>query len=122
MSIPVYVAETATKAREEPEASTMHFFRAISQALRKSDGAGASTAEARAGRAERLAEISYDDVLREQAVYGTPEAVADRLLELREQLGFSSVSAWMNAGGQIPHERVINSMRLFADRVIPRLA
>ena len=39
----------------------------------------------------------------------------------REEIGFSSLSAWMNAGGQIPHERVLNSMRLFADRVIPRL-
>jgi len=48
--------------------------------------------------------------------------VADRLLELREALGFSSLSAWMNAGGQIPHARVLKSMRLFAERVAPRLS
>src|SRR5207253_2911954 len=71
--------------------------------------------------AKRLGEISYDEVLAEHAIYGSPEAVVDRLLELREGFGFSSLSAWMNPGGQIPHERVLNSMRLFADQVIPRL-
>ena len=54
-------------------------------------------------------------------VYGTPEAVVDRLQALREALGFSSLSAWMNVGGRIPHERVLASMRLFAERVAPRL-
>src|SRR2546430_13085694 len=98
----------------------MHFFRTISEALKKSDGSTARPDEAFSARAERLAEITYADVLREQAVYGTPEAVADRLLELREALGFSSLSAWMNAGGQIPHARVLKSMRLFAERAAPR--
>jgi alkanesulfonate monooxygenase SsuD/methylene tetrahydromethanopterin reductase-like flavin-dependent oxidoreductase (luciferase family) len=121
LSMPVYVAETERQAREEPEASTMHFFRAISQALKKSDGSTVQTDEARTARAERLAQLTYADVLREQAVYGTPEAVVDRLLELRAELGFSSLSAWMNPGGQIPHERVLTSMRLFTERVIPRL-
>ena len=72
--------------------------------------------------AERLGEISYEDVLREQVIYGSPEAVADRLLALREVLGFSSFSGWMNCGGQIPHERVLECMRLFAERTLPRLA
>jgi len=121
LSIPVYVAETDRQARDEAEASTMHFFRAISLALRRSDGASAETAEAREGRAEKLAEISYDEVLRERAVYGSPESVTDRLLELRETLGYSSLSVWMNAGGQIPHGRVMRSMRLFTGRVAPRL-
>ncbi len=114
LSMPVYVAATDQQAREEAEASTMHFFRTISEALKKS--------ETRRATAERLGEISYEDVLREQAIYGSPEAVADRLLALREELRFSSLSAWMNCGSQIPHERVLTSMRLFAERVAPRLA
>jgi hypothetical protein len=47
--------------------------------------------------------------------------VADRWIELREMLGFSSFSGWMNPGGQIPNDRVIRPMRLFAERVMPRL-
>jgi len=77
-------------------------------------------AEAREVRANRLAEISYDEVLGEYAVFGTPEAVADRLLALREEMGFSTLSTWMNPGGQIPNERVLRSMRRFAERAAPR--
>src|SRR5882672_5392791 len=121
LGAPVYVAETARQAREEAEASTMSFFRSISSALRKSDGATAQTAEARAARANRLAEISYDEVLGEYAVFGSPEGVVDRLQQLREQMGFSTLSTWMNPGGQIPNERVLKSMRLFAERVAPVL-
>ena len=45
--VPVYVAETARQAREEPEASTMHWFRSIAEALKRSSTA----ARAGAGRA-----------------------------------------------------------------------
>jgi alkanesulfonate monooxygenase SsuD/methylene tetrahydromethanopterin reductase-like flavin-dependent oxidoreductase (luciferase family) len=65
--------------------------------------------------------MPYDEVLKALAVYGTPEAVADRLIELREALGYSTLFVWMNSGGQVPHERVMRSMRLFAERVMPRL-
>src|SRR5439155_6482230 len=113
VSMPLYVAETASQARDEAEASTMGFFRSISKALKKSDGATAQTAEARVARSNRLAEISYDEVLADYAVFGTPEAVADRLLALREEMGFSTLSMWMNPGGTIPNERVLKSMRLY---------
>lgn len=112
--VPVYVAETARQAREEPEASTRHWFRSIAEALMRSP--------TRRADGERLAAVSYDEILAEQAVYGTPEAVAERLRALRAELGFSSLSAWMNVGAQIPHERVLTSMRLFAERVAPRLS
>jgi alkanesulfonate monooxygenase SsuD/methylene tetrahydromethanopterin reductase-like flavin-dependent oxidoreductase (luciferase family) len=114
--VPVYVAETERQAREEPEASTTHWFRSIAEALRRS-----ATVEGRA-QAERLAAVSYADILREQVVYGTPDAVLERIWMLRAELGFSSLSAWMNVGGQNPHARVLGSMRLFAERVAPRLA
>jgi alkanesulfonate monooxygenase SsuD/methylene tetrahydromethanopterin reductase-like flavin-dependent oxidoreductase (luciferase family) len=121
MSVPLYVAETPRRAREEAEASTMHFFRSISKALKKSDGATVQTTEARAARANRLSEIAYDEVLNEYAVVGSPEEVVDRLSALREEMGFSTISTWMNPGGLIPNERVLKSMRLFAERVAPRL-
>ena len=111
--VPVYVADSERRACDEAETSTLHFFRSIGEALAKSgtrreDGA-------------RLARMSYEEILRELVVYGTAESVADRLLELREALGYSTLSVWMNVGSRIPHERVLSSMRLFAHRVIPRL-
>ena len=112
--VPVYVAEDPRAARDEPEASMRFFLRTIGEML-------ATGTTNRAEDGERLLRMSYDDVLAELAVYGTPEAVADRLIELRETLGYSTLSLWMNSGGRVPHERVMRSMRLFAERVIPRL-
>jgi hypothetical protein len=57
-----YVAETDRRAREEPETSTMSFFRALSRALQATEGSPAQTLEAGDGRAQRLGAISYDDV------------------------------------------------------------
>jgi alkanesulfonate monooxygenase SsuD/methylene tetrahydromethanopterin reductase-like flavin-dependent oxidoreductase (luciferase family) len=122
LSVPVYVAETSSWAREEPEATTMHFFRAISQALQQPDATGASMTDAQEGRARRLAALTYEDILREQVVYGTPAEVAERLQALQEELDFTTLSAWMNVGGQLSHPQVLRSMQLFADQVIPRLA
>lgn len=113
--VPVYVAETAQAARDEPEASMMYFLRSIGEML-------ATGTTHRSEDGQRLLTISYEEVLKELAVYGTAEAVAERLIELREALGYSMLSVWMNSGGQVPHERVMRSMRLFAERVIPKLA
>jgi len=120
ISMPVYVAETDRQARDEAEMSTMHFYRIIARALAASD-ARAWTNEAREGRARRWAALTYGDVLREHAIFGSPESVTERLLALREEIGFSSLSAWMNPGGWIPDAGVTRSMRLFAEQVMPRL-
>ena len=112
--VPVYVADTGRRAREEPEASTMHFFRTIAEQL----GRGGTRRE----EAARLGRMSYDEILEELVVYGTPDAVAERLQGLREAFGHTTLSVWMNVGGHIPHERMLASMRLFAERVIPRLS
>jgi alkanesulfonate monooxygenase SsuD/methylene tetrahydromethanopterin reductase-like flavin-dependent oxidoreductase (luciferase family) len=111
--VPVYLNEDGARAREEAEASTMHFFRSIAEAL----GRGGTRRE----EAARLGRMSFDEILEELVVYGSPDAVTTRLLELREALGYSSLSVWMNVGGRIPHERVLGSMRLFAEHVMPRL-
>jgi alkanesulfonate monooxygenase SsuD/methylene tetrahydromethanopterin reductase-like flavin-dependent oxidoreductase (luciferase family) len=110
--VPVYLTEDGRQAREEAEASTMHFVRSIAEALSRGP---------RAEEAARLGRMTYDEILEELVVYGSPGAVTKRLLELREALGYSSLSAWMNVGGRIPHERVLGSMRLFSEHVIPCL-
>lgn len=110
--VPVYLTEDGRRAREEAEASTMHFFRSIAEALSRGP---------RGEEAARLGRMTYEEILEELVVYGSPDAVTKRLLDLRESLGYSSLSVWMNVGGRIPHDRVLGSMRLFAERVIPRL-
>jgi alkanesulfonate monooxygenase SsuD/methylene tetrahydromethanopterin reductase-like flavin-dependent oxidoreductase (luciferase family) len=123
LRLPLYIAETRQQAREEPEESVMNFYRWLGGQLEASaTRAGARAIEQRAERGQRLQMISYDDALRDKVVVGTPEMVIDRLIELREQLGLDGILAEMNCGSLIPHERVMNSLRLLCEKVMPRLS
>ncbi|HKQ61823.1 MAG TPA: LLM class flavin-dependent oxidoreductase, partial [Candidatus Polarisedimenticolaceae bacterium] len=110
--LPVYVGETDRRAREEVEASAMHFYRSVGEAL---------LAGPRRDVGERFRRMSFDEVLKDWGVYGSPERVAERLEELRRAIGFTKLAVWMNIGSRVPPERVQASMRLFAERVAPRL-
>jgi len=110
--LPVYVADTERRAREETEASAMHFYRSVGEALLRGP---------RLVVGERLRRMSFDEVLKDFAVYGTHERVVERLGDLREAIGFTKLAVWMNVGSRIRPERVLASMRLFAERVAPRL-
>ena len=45
--------------------------------------------------------------------------VIDRLQKLREELGLNGILAELNCGSRIPHERVLNSLRLLCEQVMP---
>jgi hypothetical protein len=60
-------------------------------------------------------------VLRDRVAYGTPAMVVDRLRQLRNELGLAGVIIESNVGGRIPLHRVLNSIRLYAQEVAPRL-
>jgi len=111
--VPVYVADTARGAREDTEASTMHFYRSVGTALLEGP---------RREVGERFRRMSFDEASKDFGISGTPELVTERLLEFREAIGYTKLAVWMNVGSRVPHERVLASMRLFAERVAPRLA
>jgi alkanesulfonate monooxygenase SsuD/methylene tetrahydromethanopterin reductase-like flavin-dependent oxidoreductase (luciferase family) len=71
--------------------------------------------------AQRLQTMTYDEARRGRAILGTPEMVADRLAELREQLGLSGILAELNCGGLVSHERVMRSLQLLCEKVQPQL-
>jgi alkanesulfonate monooxygenase SsuD/methylene tetrahydromethanopterin reductase-like flavin-dependent oxidoreductase (luciferase family) len=60
----------------------------LSHPLHIAEDVATASPTARAAIGQRLIDITYDEVIEEFAVYGTPEAVTDRLLELREALGY----------------------------------
>ena len=68
----------------------------------------------------RLGTLSYETIRRERAIFGEPSYCLERLQRIREALGMQRVMAWMNIGG-MPHDKVIGSMRLFAERILPAL-
>jgi alkanesulfonate monooxygenase SsuD/methylene tetrahydromethanopterin reductase-like flavin-dependent oxidoreductase (luciferase family) len=115
LRIPAYVAETAEQARSEPEASTMHAIRYAATELITT----AANPEI-AARIQRTANTPYDDILKQRVLYGTPEAVVDRLQEYQDALGITGVVLEMNYGGRLPYERVLNSVRLLTEKVAPK--
>ena len=64
--------------------------------------------------------ISYDDALREKIIVGSPGQVTDRLIGLKEKLGLDGILCEMNCGTKIPHERVMKSLQLLCNEVMPR--
>ena len=114
LRIPAYVAETAERARSEPQASTVHGFQYGAREL-----AASAASQETADRLLAMAKVPYDEILKTRIMYGTPEAVEERLQEYQEVLGISGVVLEMNYGGQIPYDRVVNSIRLLTERVLP---
>jgi alkanesulfonate monooxygenase SsuD/methylene tetrahydromethanopterin reductase-like flavin-dependent oxidoreductase (luciferase family) len=122
LRLPIYVAETAERALSEPHESTMRSYRRMAGTFGRSVGTTGTTAsEERQERSERLSRITYDELLAGRLAYGTPDMVADRLAHLRDTLRLTGVLMEPNVGGYNPPERVLNSIRLFAQEVAPQL-
>jgi alkanesulfonate monooxygenase SsuD/methylene tetrahydromethanopterin reductase-like flavin-dependent oxidoreductase (luciferase family) len=120
LRIPVYIADTMDQAITEPEASLMQFYRNMAVQLAESASlAGVRSTERREERSQGLANLTFKQARREKVVVGTAEAVRDRLLELREELGLDGILAELNCGGQIPHAGVMRSLRLLCTEVMP---
>jgi alkanesulfonate monooxygenase SsuD/methylene tetrahydromethanopterin reductase-like flavin-dependent oxidoreductase (luciferase family) len=122
LRVPVYLAATDKQAREEPHESVMFFYKYLGERIEASAvQEGARAIENRAERGQRLQTIDYEDVLKSKIVVGTPAMVTDRLAVLKETLGLSGILAEMNCGMRIPHDRVVNSLRLMCSEVMPHL-
>ena len=84
-----------------------------------SSAAGAGVTDDRGAQSERIRSMDYDDWLQDKVIYGTPEAVVDRLRQLQEDLGLDRIIYEVNYGCQIPHQLQINCLRLLTEKVIP---
>jgi alkanesulfonate monooxygenase SsuD/methylene tetrahydromethanopterin reductase-like flavin-dependent oxidoreductase (luciferase family) len=121
LRVPIYVGETEASARADPEQSIMQFYRTLGLQLEDSARrAGARVSEQRVERGQALQTISYEDVLRDKVIVGTPESVTSRLQELIGKLGLNGVLAEPNCGGLIPNAKVMRSLQLMCEQVAPR--
>jgi alkanesulfonate monooxygenase SsuD/methylene tetrahydromethanopterin reductase-like flavin-dependent oxidoreductase (luciferase family) len=121
LRVPVYLAKTAERARSEPEASVMHFYRYLGQRIEQSAAsAGTRAIENRSARGQKLQSIDYAEALRNKIIVGTPDQVEERLSALRAELGLDGILAEMNCGGQIPREQMMTSLQLLCEDVMPR--
>ncbi len=120
MRVPIYVAETAEQAYSEPKESTSAAIQAMGQRFAVS-ASRTGTSGNWQNEADHILNMNYEDWLRDKVVYGTPDAVVDRLQELQEQLQLSQIVFENNFGRQIPYEHQMKSLRLVMDKVAPKL-
>jgi alkanesulfonate monooxygenase SsuD/methylene tetrahydromethanopterin reductase-like flavin-dependent oxidoreductase (luciferase family) len=121
LRVPAYIAPTDAQARAEAEPSLIHFYRQQAALLADSaKRAGVDGADRRAQTARRLETMTYEDALKGTVLIGAPGAVADRLVELRQELGLDGVLMELNCGGRIPHDNVMTALRLLCQEVMPQ--
>ncbi len=120
LRIPVYAGETIEQAMDEPFESISGYFGRMGNLYRERAGkAGLEVTELADGRAERLEALSYEEMLETKIAFGTAESLVDRFTQLKEELGLDGVVAELNAGGLIPEERVLRSLRIVTEKVMP---
>jgi alkanesulfonate monooxygenase SsuD/methylene tetrahydromethanopterin reductase-like flavin-dependent oxidoreductase (luciferase family) len=119
LRLPIYVAETLSRAQADPYASVMPYY----ERLRRGYLQNAQQFEGRerTARAAQLATLTYDEVLNERVVFGTPQYVVERLRNLQQTMDLSGFIIEPNVGGIIPPELVDHSMKLFTQDVVPYL-
>ncbi len=120
LRIPIYAGATEQAAREEPAESIRAYFSRMTSLYRDSAGrAGTEATELRQGRGERLANLTFENMLETKVAFGSAAGLVDRLSQLDEDLGLNSVIAELNPGGLIPPDRVMHSMEILAKDVAP---
>src|SRR5437899_11384721 len=84
LRIPIYVGTTETRAVEEPSESIRYYFDRQAELTRSPMGrAGTGPAERRQTQAERLANLTYDQILQTKVTFGTAAGLIDRLTQLQ---------------------------------------
>ena len=100
LQVPIYVAATREAALEDARDGMMRFSTYRADLLR--------------------GPLSYETVLREKVIAGTPDMVAARLHQLRDEAQLDGVSAEINPGSLLTHAQVMASLRLYCQEVMPQ--
>ena len=115
LRLSMHVAETDEQARREAEPSMMAGYDKLKAQLE-----GSPNARRRAELADVLT-LTYDAVLRDKVVVGSPATVAARLSDLQDELGIDGILAELNFGAQLPAGPMMRSLQLLCQEVRPLL-
>ncbi len=116
----IYVADTDARALEEGKEAELWYQASLRRFMipERIEDAHPSLQPGFRALAEKLARITWEDLVRETLAFGSPDTVA-RHIEHMRSLGVGHVLCWMNFGG-LPQDKVRRSMELFAREVMPR--
>jgi alkanesulfonate monooxygenase SsuD/methylene tetrahydromethanopterin reductase-like flavin-dependent oxidoreductase (luciferase family) len=118
----VYVADSMERARAEFRDPVLWYYRTISKYVAPAAGRKpVPTYEMYTAFRDLAAAASWEMLLeREAVICGEPDYVGERLAKYQEVYGFTELLCWTRLGG-LDHRKVLRSMELMQDRVMPRL-
>ncbi len=119
LMFPVHVSDSREQARQECEASLMHFFEAAGERLKPLSTAPVKSFEAFQQVLKRLERVNYDGVDKRMGVFGDPAHCITRIKALQEEFHMDEFIGYFNQGGLVEPTIVRRSMELFAQEVIP---
>jgi alkanesulfonate monooxygenase SsuD/methylene tetrahydromethanopterin reductase-like flavin-dependent oxidoreductase (luciferase family) len=116
----IYVADTDARALTEAKEAEVWYQESFRRFVvpERIEDAHPSLQPGFRAMAEKLAKVTWEDLVRETLAFGSPETVARHIEHMRE-LGVGHVLCWMNFGG-LPQDKIRHSMELFAREVMPR--
>jgi alkanesulfonate monooxygenase SsuD/methylene tetrahydromethanopterin reductase-like flavin-dependent oxidoreductase (luciferase family) len=115
LRLSLHIAETDAEAQAQAHESTMAGYKRLVTQLE-----GSPNARRRAELAD-VRTLTYDAVMRDKMLIGSPDTVAARLSELQDQLGIDGILAELNFGALIPPDQMMRSLQLLLQEVRPRL-
>jgi len=113
LRLSLHLADTDAQAQQEAEPSMMAGYRSLTSRLEGSPNSR------RRAELETVRTITYEQVLCDKVVVGSPARVADRLRQLHEELGIDGILAELNFGALIPPQMMMRSLRLLCEQVRP---
>jgi alkanesulfonate monooxygenase SsuD/methylene tetrahydromethanopterin reductase-like flavin-dependent oxidoreductase (luciferase family) len=116
----VYVGESDTQVKADIEEHAMWYIRTAAKIWGERDPA--KVAEQFANYTEILEYfdvVPFDDVYEKLGMFGTPDAVAEKVAWLNQEAGLEHLITF-NWFGALEHEKAMRSMELFAKEVMPR--
>ena len=109
----VYVADTMEQARAEFEEAVMNSYRWITH------WRGLSNLMEEGEELGDHHRLSYDFLHARNQLVGTPDFVAEKIAELREELNLEHLMLWTTHPG-LEHAKAMRSLELFSEKVMPQ--
>jgi alkanesulfonate monooxygenase SsuD/methylene tetrahydromethanopterin reductase-like flavin-dependent oxidoreductase (luciferase family) len=103
------------------EPSLRNYFHSVSEIIEPESLVPGVQAEFEKVR-NRLQSIQYDQVDEIMGALGEPEYITEKIARLKERFGFTRLVCWFETGGIAGHQNVLDAMRLFAERVMPKFS
>jgi len=121
LMLPVHVADSSAAARDAMRPGVRKYYENLRTIFSALPDSYAEHLPRLKIIQDTLANLPYDKFFRDQAVFGDPAEVVDRLQAVIEEFSLSQVICWFDQGSMLPRADVEVTMRRFVEQVMPKL-